>query len=125
MLDNANDSYDHFIQVFTDLYNECFPVVQVTIMNKCKKPWITHGLLKSINRKHKLYSNYVKRPNDNNKKKCIDIKNILVRTLRLAKQRYYYDLFQRVKSDIKKTWSHINELLGRGKKNLFPSGMFH
>ena len=27
LLDNANDSYDHFIQVFTDSYNECFPVV--------------------------------------------------------------------------------------------------
>ena len=81
--------------MFTDLYNECFPVVQVTIKKKCKKLWITHGLLKSINRKHKLYSNYVKRPNDNNKKKYIDFKNILVRTLRLAKQRYYYDLFQR------------------------------
>ena len=61
LLDNANDSYDHFIQVFTDLYNECFPVVQVTIKKKCNKPWITHGLLKSINRKHKLYNNYVKK----------------------------------------------------------------
>ena len=96
LLDNANDSYEHFIQVFTDLYEQCFPVVQVSRKKKCKKPWVTCGLLKSINRKHKLYSNYVKTPNDANKKKYVEYKNALVSTLRVAKQTYYNDLFQRV-----------------------------
>ena len=102
LLDDANDSYEYSIRVFTDLYEQCFPVVQVTSKKKCKKPWVTYGLLKSINRKHKLYSNYVKTPTDANKKKYVEFKNILVKTLRLAKKIYYNGLSQQVKGDIKK-----------------------
>ena len=31
LLDNANDSYKFFIRVFTDFYDQCFPVVQETL----------------------------------------------------------------------------------------------
>lgn len=125
LLDNPNESYEYFIRVFTNLYNQCFPCVKKINKKKIKKPWITFGLLNSINRKHNLYSKYVKTPNDANKKKYVDYKNILIRTLRLAKQKFYDNLFQSVKGDIRKTWTHINELLGRGKKHSIPTEMFH
>ena len=93
-LEGVNDLYEHFLQIFLELYNICFPLVEVTKKSKCKKPWVNRGLLKSINRKHKLYGNYVKRPTAVNKKKYVDYKNVLVNTLRTAKQHYYNDLFQ-------------------------------
>ena len=54
------------------------------------------------NRKHKLYSNYVKTPTGAINKKYVEYTNILVRTLRLAKKIYYNGLLQQVKGDIKK-----------------------
>ena len=71
------------------------------------------------------YSPYIKRPTSSNKNKYIDYKNVLVTTLRLAKQRYYLNLFQEAQRDIKKTWSHINDVLGLAKKNMFRQEMFH
>ena len=60
LLEGVNEFYENFLQMFLDIYNVCFPLVEVATRKKCKKPWVTQGLLKSINRKHKLYSNYVK-----------------------------------------------------------------
>ena len=48
-----------------------------------------------------------------------------MRTLRLAKHEFYGDLFQSVQGDNRKTWTHINELLGRGKKHSIASELFH
>ena len=122
-LEGVNELYEHFLQIFLELYNLCFPLIEVSIKSKCKKPWVTRGLLKTINHKHKLYGSYVKRPTAENKKKYIDYKNVLVNTLRIAKQNYYNDLFHSVKGDIRKTWSHINELLGRSNRNSLPQEM--
>ena len=106
-------------------YNLCFPLVETNVKKKCRKPWITLSLKKSINRKHKLYCIYIKNPNEANKKRYVDYRNILTNTVRLSKKRYYDNLFQCIRKDTKKTWSHINELLGRGKKRLFPAEMYH
>ena len=50
---NANDAYDLFIDRFTALYNNCFPIVVRVIRNTeiNHKPWITPEILKSIKRK--------------------------------------------------------------------------
>ena len=42
--------------------------------------------------------------------------NIFQRTVRKAKSQYYYDKFQHYKTDIKKTWKQINEVIQKKKK---------
>ena len=68
---NVNDDYDKFIATFNTLYDECIP------MKRCKtnrkkdpmSPWITKGLLKSINKKNTLYRQYLKSPTNGNLQK--------------------------------------------------------
>ena len=54
---NANDDYDAFVKKFNDLYDECIPLKKCTSKHKRdpRSPWITKGILKSINTKNKLY----------------------------------------------------------------------
>ena len=59
-LNNADDSYNYFSSVFSNLYEFHFPLVQLSRKKKCKQPWITQGLLKSINHKNKLYCIYIR-----------------------------------------------------------------
>ena len=115
-LNNADDSYNYFLSVFSNLYEFNFPLVQLNRKKNCKKPWITQGLLKSINHKNKLYCIYIRYKNEANRKKYIDYKKVLTNLVRNNKKRYYDDVFKHTKRDIRKAWSHINEFLGRGKK---------
>ena len=107
------------------MYEFHFPLVRLSRKKKCKKPWITQGLLKSINHKNKLYCKYIKHKNEANRKKYIDYKNALTNLVRNNKKSYYDDVFKNTQRDIRKTWSHINDLLGRGKKDPIPDEMYH
>ena len=58
---NVNDDYDIFLKTFTETYNDCIPTKKC-VFNKRKEPkspWITNGLLKSINTKNKLYKEFI------------------------------------------------------------------
>ena len=111
------------------LYDECFPHLPTYKKKKKKKlykqPWITDGLLTSIQKRHKLYKRYLKNPSTGNKKRHTIYKNKLTLLLRNAKQKYYYNLFQKHKSDLKKTWSQINDILGKKNYSSMPNIMFH
>ena len=47
---------------FNQLYNECIPLRKCSSKKKKypQSPWITKGLLKSINTKNKLYKEYLR-----------------------------------------------------------------
>ena len=68
--------YDNFIKEFADIHNSCFPLKMVKFKFTSIKPWVTKGILKSINRKNLLDKTYIKSPNIANKKKFNEIMNI-------------------------------------------------
>ena len=61
VIDNNNpeESFDKFSQSFTEAYETSFPVklIKQKIENN-KSPWMIYSILKSVNRKHKLYKAY-------------------------------------------------------------------
>ena len=59
-----------------------------------------------------------------NRSKYTAYRNKLTTLLRSSKQSYYYNIFQKYKHDFKKTWSQINEILGKKKNNSLPSNMY-
>ena len=65
---DANSDYDNLIKQFTEVYDECecIPLKKSKINRKTipQSPWITKGLLKSINVKNKLYKQYLLRPTE-------------------------------------------------------------
>ena len=79
VLDNvdANQDYDTFINKFEELYNECIPLKNCKSKRKTdpKYPWVTKGLLKSINHKNKLYKDYIRCPNDTKRQKFKTYRN--------------------------------------------------
>ncbi len=115
---NAEDDYNVFINIFETLYNECIPLKKCS-RNKRKEPsspWITKGLLKSINVKNKLYKQYLETPSDKNLQKFKSYKNKLQTLIRKSKRKYYYSKFESAKNNMKETWKTINNVIGKQKK---------
>ena len=87
-----------------------------------KSKWITNGILRSINKKYKLYKTLIQTDLDNTvlydrlKTEFKDYRASLRKIIRKAKRDYYTHIFNRHKNDIKKTWSLINETLNRNLK---------
>ena len=89
---NANDDYNKFIETFDTLYNECVPLKKCT-NNRRKEPmspWITKGLLKSINKKNKLYKPYLHSPSNKGLQKFKTYTNKLNMLIRKAKRKYFF-----------------------------------
>ena len=58
---NPNDSYNNFINIFSKLYDDMFPIKVITIKTKSwLRPWITKGIMKSSKQKQKLYNKFLK-----------------------------------------------------------------
>jgi hypothetical protein len=76
---NADDDYNAFNKIVIELYDKCIPVKKRS--SKYKKdprsPWITKGILKSINTKNKLYKQYLRCPNNNSCQKFKTFSNKL------------------------------------------------
>ena len=79
-------------------------------------PWITKGLLKSINKKNKLYKCYIQKPSQSNLQKFKTYKNKLNMLIRKSKRMYFFKKFEKSKNNMKQTWKDINILIGKNKK---------
>ena len=56
-IEDVNLCYDQFLCKFSGIYNKSFPIekVKIKIHHNIQKPWITHGIIVSINNKDWLY----------------------------------------------------------------------
>ena len=86
------------------------------------KPWITPGILCSINRKSHLYKKFIKRGNARNEEKYKRYRNVLLKVTRDAKKLYFQKSFNEAKNNTKETWSLLSMLINKeNKKNTdFP-----
>ena len=90
--------------------------------------WITHGVIKSIKYRDKLYRN-LKATNKDSllygqlKNKLSVYNKILKKTIREAKYVYYNRQFEESKANIKKTWSTINEIICKLKLKKIASNL--
>ena len=117
--DNVNNDYNRFVETFEMIYDECIPLKKY-IVNKKKEPlspWITKWLLKSINKKNKLYKEYLRNPTNRNLQKFKTYKNKLNMLIRKSKRKYFFMKFEKSKNNMKDTWREINTIIGKGKRN--------
>ena len=77
---------------------------------------MTQGLLISCKTKQKLFSKKLKSPTLSNITNFNQYNSIYNKLRRKAKYVYYKDLFEHNKTDIKKTWGIIREVIGNKKK---------
>lgn len=120
---NVDEDYNVFNETFTKLYDECIPLKKCSVNRKKEplSPWITKGLLKSINNKNKLYKKYKKIPNDENLQKYKMYRNKLDSLIRKSKRQYFENKFNKSKNDMQKTWKTINNITGRNKQQKVQS----
>ena len=121
---DPNLNFDLFMKHFMNLKQECFQRKLVRFDKKKHRinPWLTSGILKSINYKDKLYKTLMQTSKDS-----IDYpvllsnfkvyKNIIRRSIMLAKRDYYRNAFNRYSTNMKKTWQTISQTLNRRKRD--------
>ena len=108
---DVNSMTSSFIDRLDKIYNKCFPIKTKNIgVKRLRKPWLTNGIIKCINEKHKLYK-MVKLS------LCSDLyysryRNMLTTIIRNSKELYFKNKFDKATSSIKKTWKLINDIMG-------------
>ena len=129
-LSDVNEAYDSFVSEYNKALNVCIPLTSKRIdrFKHKQNPWITRGILQSLKTKNKLYKQKVscRNHNDEIQKRYNNYRNILHKTIRLAKQRYWENRLSEAKHDMKRMWNSINSLLGKNKsKKELPEYFMH
>ena len=112
---NVNKAYNSFLEIYTNNYEKCCPLVKVREQNNPvnSKPWITSALKNAICKKNLLYKNFLKTPTSELKQKYKKYRNRLTSILRKSEKIYYEKLLNAYKNDTKKTWIVIKSVLKR------------
>ena len=113
---DIDSRFSNFSNQLYRCYDETFKIKTKQLgCKRVQNPWLTLGLLNSINQKHKLYRNY--------KRGIIPLQlynnysNQLKALLKKAKRKYYTDKFCEVNTNTKATWSLINNLINKNKEH--------
>ena len=115
----AKDSFHQFITIFKELYDKWFLHEK---NKKCKHvhvkaDWITPGLAKSSETKNLLYTKWRKEKTKNSWNTYVSYRRKYDIIRNKIKFEFYNQKFSDCKSDTKKVWSLINNMLGRKKRN--------
>ena len=115
--DDVDIATNNFLDTLIECYKTCFPLKKL-ILKSNHKPWVTKCILNSIKRKNKLYKAYIKNPCTSTKSRFVLYRNKLTHLLRISERKYYNDKLILYNNDLRHSWSIINEILDRGKKNI-------
>ena len=116
---SAKINFTTFLDIFKELYDKWF---LHNSDKKCKyihtkSEWINSNIAKSCKIKNQLYLTWRKNRTSKNWTKYLEYKRQLDTVIAKAKFDFYNKKFNACKSDLKKTWCNINNILGRKKRN--------
>ena len=121
------DNFDDFMEFYTGIVDECckLAVPKTTKRNPISNPWISDGLIVSIEHKHELRRKWKKsckkrevRGDPILWKNFVTFQDEVNNLIGVAKSRYYSSKFEKYESNRKKTWEVINELRGKSKDKM-------
>ena len=122
--DGAQEAFTLYHNDFITMYNDCFPVKNIKLAYKNRKPWLTEGLRKSIKNKNKLYRLKMKSNSEEATTKYNVYRNKLHSILRTAEREHFDQLLCNYKNNLKKTWMVIKDLINK-KKSSKASSRFY
>ena len=127
---DPNEAYNVFLELYQTALNSAMPEKTTSFNRKKHKmqPWVTKGILKSVQHKNKLYK---RKMNTNTEQQRTALtreynhyRNVLNKVIRLAKQLHWNRTFNDSKHDMKQTWKSINCILQKTKNKLnFPQSL--
>ena len=113
---NPNLYADSFTSALDNLYCTAFPLKVKYVSKKPNhNPWINESIKKLIEAKSQYFQLYklsLVTLAENNR-----FRNKVNSIIRKNKTKYYADMLENCKNDLKKTWSIINNLLSKNKKS--------
>ena len=112
---DAQQSYTLFHTQFSLLYENCFPKRVIKRNYKNRKPWLTEGLKKSIRIKNSLFILSKKHNSEEMESNYKKYRNRLTTLLRNAERDHYDSLLKKYKSNLKKSWAVIKDVINRKK----------
>ena len=100
----SHELYDKFVIKFENVVDEFEPMRKASRKeNKLRcKPWLTCGLLKSLQIKKKMCNNFRKKPDTSQNHKYKIYRNLLNRLIKQAKVDYYHNVLNDNKNTSKK-----------------------
>ena len=119
---NTNSSCQSFYNKITILLNEMAPYKKLTKkeISLKQKPWISPGILRSMQTRDKLYRDFLTQTDqelkDSTYKNYKKHRNMIISLTRKSKKKYYSDYFTEYNTNIKKTWEGIRQLININKK---------
>ena len=116
---NTEDAFNTFQNVLVGSFNTCMPEKNKRVKNKTGmyEPWITKGIVRSMNKLKQLYIKMLKnKENTTDIEKYKTYRRILQQVKRKTKMYYYRSRCKEFKNDTRKLWNVINTITGRTKK---------
>ena len=115
MISDAQPAFTWFYSRFTKLFDKHFPKRKIKYRYNTRKPWLTPALKESIRTKNKLYRKFMKIGSSHYECKYRRYRNKLNSLLKHAERPHFADLLESNKSNLKKTWNIIEDIIN--KKN--------
>ena len=102
-------------QKYTEFYNKSFPIkfCQGKNLKTLHNPWLTTGILKSIETKSRLYKLLLRKPSHERESSYKSFRNKLTCLVRIARKNYYDNKLDKARSNLKQTWKILNEVINR------------
>ena len=119
-----NESYNTFMEIYKQSFDKAFPMKYIRPNKKFikKEAWMSAGLLESMRHKGKLFIKKLKQQTEMNISKYKSYLNLYNKTKRAMKMRYFSEILDKNKHDMKKTWETLKMALGKiNDKTNFPS----
>ena len=88
------------------------------------QPWVTPGLLRSINKRNSLLEQFLKHRTQENEQKFRAYRNVLRLSIRHAKRLYYQKQFEKNAGNPKRLWSDLLEAIKKTKAQTRPPTRF-
>jgi hypothetical protein len=109
----SEKSFNQFLSLLNNTFNECFPLKMVSIKNHKHKPWITQPLLLLIKEKNQLFKTYLKLKTSISLIEYKAHKKLVHKLLKSEENKYYLHRLASNSQNTKKTWAILKSLLNR------------
>lgn len=119
-LSDGKQAFDVFYKKFGTMFDRYFPLKTTKQGYKHKHQWLTEGLKQSIQKKNQLYIRSTKSGAREDISQYKSYKHNLQRLLRNAERKYYAELIDQNKSNLKKLWAIIKDVINKKRSSTVP-----
>lgn len=120
-IENSQSAFTQFHDKYMQIFDKNFPLRQKVLKHQTDKPWLTEGLRTCIRYKNRLYYNNIKFRNAYNELLYTNYKNKLKCILNKAEKDYYQNLLSANKSNMRKTWNTLKNIINKNRSKKVQS----